>query len=426
VQVKHKTTFNRGSIDLLRFSVIGSVDDGKSTLIGRLLYDSDSILKDQLAAIQASSERRGDEGINLALLTDGLRAEREQGITIDVAYRYFATRKRKFIISDCPGHIEYTRNMVTGASKSHLSILLVDARKGIVEQTKRHTFVASLMNTKHLVLCVNKMDLVEFSEERFEEIKHEFLEFVSKLGIPDIQVIPVAATLGDNVINPSKNMDWYQGSSLLYTLENVHIGGDHNLIEARFPIQRVIRPHNPDFLDFRGYAGRVEGGVFKPGDEVLLLPSELKTRIKKIQSLDCDNITEAYHPMSVVITLEDEMDLSRGDFLTKPNRRPHSTQDLRLIICWFNKSKLRNNGKYLLKHTTNETRCKIQSIEYKVDIETLHRSKEKEIGMNDIAHITVRTSKPLFTDKFKDNKQTGSIIIIDEFSNETLAAGMIV
>jgi sulfate adenylyltransferase subunit 1 len=426
VQVKHKTTFNRGSIDLLRFSVIGSVDDGKSTLIGRLLYDSDSILKDQLAAIQASSERRGDEGLNLALLTDGLRAEREQGITIDVAYRYFATRKRKFIISDCPGHIEYTRNMVTGASKSHLSILLVDARKGIVEQTKRHTFVASLMNTKHLVLCVNKMDLVEFSEERFEEIKHEFLEFVSKLGIPDIQVIPVAATLGDNVINPSKNMDWYQGSSLLYTLENVHIGGDHNLIEARFPIQRVIRPHNPDFLDFRGYAGRVEGGVFKPGDEVLLLPSELKTRIKKIQSLDCDNITEAYHPMSVVITLEDEMDLSRGDFLTKPNRRPHSTQDLRLIICWFNKSKLRNNGKYLLKHTTNETRCKIQSIEYKVDIETLHRSKEKEIGMNDIAHITVRTSKPLFTDKFKDNKQTGSIIIIDEFSNETLAAGMIV
>ncbi len=417
----------RDNIDLLRFSVIGSVDDGKSTLIGRLLYDSKSIFEDQLQAIEESSKKRGDERVNLALLTDGLRAEREQGITIDVAYRYFATPKRKFIIADCPGHIQYTRNMVTGTSNVNLAIVLVDARHGVVEQTKRHTFIASLMNIKHLVLCVNKMDLVDYSEQRFEEIKNEYSAFISKLNIPDVHILPINALDGDNLVDKSQQMSWYEGSTLLYTLENVHLGADHNFIDARFPIQRVIRPQSDTFHDFRGFAGRVEGGVFKPGDDVTLLPSGFRTKIKSIESLGNPKIKEAFHPMSVVMTLEDELDLSRGDMITKANRQPTATQDLSLMICWFNEKKLIPRGKYLLKHTTRDTRCMIKDVQYKVDVHTLHRvDDDKEIGLNDIGKITVRTSKPLFIDAFKSNKNTGSVILVDEFSNETVAAGMIV
>lgn len=415
---------NRANIDLLRFSVIGSVDDGKSTLIGRLLYDSKSIFEDQLQAIEESSKRRGDVGVNLALLTDGLRAEREQGITIDVAYRYFATPNRKFIIADCPGHIQYTRNMVTGTSNVQLAIVMIDARHGVVEQTRRHSFIASLMNIKHVFVCVNKMDLVDYSQERFEEIKAQYLEFISRLDIPDVKMIPISALCGDNIVDKSEHMPWYEGSTLLYSLENVHLAGDHNFVDARYPIQRVIRPQGSDF---RGFAGRIEGGVFKPGDEVVLLPSGFKTKIEAITSFDVKEISEAFYPMSVVVTLEGEHDLSRGDMIVKPNRMPEVTQDLSLMICWFNEKKLNPRGKYLLKHTSKDVRCMVKDVQYKVDITTLHRdSKSSEVGLNDIAKITLRTSKPLFIDEFSKNKSTGSVILIDEFSNETVAAGMIV
>ena len=418
---------NRDNIDLLRFSVIGSVDDGKSTLIGRLLYDSKSIFEDQLQAIEESSKKRGDERVNLALLTDGLRAEREQGITIDVAYRYFTTPKRKFIISDCPGHVQYTRNMVTGTSNVNLAVILIDARHGVVEQTKRHTFIASLMNIKHLVVCVNKMDLVDFKQARFEEIKQEFSSFISKLNIPDIHVLPINALEGDNIVDRSNVMDWYQGNTLLYTLENIHLGADHNFVDARFPIQRVIRPQSGEYHDFRGFAGRVEGGVFKPGDEVYLLPSGFNTKIKSIQSLDNPNISEAFHPMSVVMTLEGEFDLSRGDMISKVNRKPEMTQDISLMICWFNERKLIPKGKYILKHTSRDTRCIIKDVQYKINVHTLHRTEgDEEIGQNDIGKITIRTSKPLCADSFNTNKNTGSVILVDEFSNETVAAGMII
>lgn len=420
------TNLNRDNIDLLRFSVIGSVDDGKSTLIGRLLYDSKSIFEDQLKAIEESSKKRGDERINLALLTDGLKAEREQGITIDVAYRYFATPKRKFIIADCPGHIQYTRNMVTGTSSANLAIVLIDARHGVVEQTKRHTFVSSLMNVKHLIVCVNKMDLVDYSEERFEEIKKDYEKFISKLNIPDVQIVPISALDGDNIVDKSQNMPWYGGSSLLYSLENVHIGADNNFVDARFPIQRVIRPQSVENPDFRGVAGRIEGGVFKPGDEVLLLPSGFATQILSISSLDEKDIKEAFSPMSVVMTLEGEHDISRGDMITKTNRKPTVSQDLDLMICWFNEKPLIPGGKYLLKHSVKELRCMVKDVQYKVDIETLHKSEDTKISLNDIGKITVRTSKPLFYDSFVQNKNTGSVILIDEFTNETVAAGMIV
>lgn len=419
-------SLKRDNIDLLRFSVIGSVDDGKSTLIGRLLYDSKSIFEDQLQAIEESSKKRGDQRVNLALLTDGLKAEREQGITIDVAYRYFATPKRKFIIADCPGHIQYTRNMVTGTSNVNLSIVLVDAREGLVEQTKRHTFIANLMGVKHLVLCVNKMDLVDYSEERFRQVKEDYLSFVSKLDIPDVQIFPISALDGDNIVDKSQKLSWYQGTTLLYYLENVHLGADHNFVDARYPVQRVIRPQSDKYQDFRGFAGRVEGGVFKPGDEVFLLPSGFSTRIKSIESYDKEMIDEAFYPMSVVMTLEDEFDLSRGDMITKSNRKPEVTQDLSLMICWFNEKKLNHNGKYILRHTSKETKCLVKEVQYKVDIHNLHRFEDdKEVGLNDIAKITLRTSRPLIVDKFKDNKLTGAVILIDEFSNETVAAGMI-
>lgn len=420
-------TLKRDDIDILRFSVIGSVDDGKSTLIGRLMYDSKSIFEDQLQAIEESSKKRGDERINLALLTDGLKAEREQGITIDVAYRYFATPKRKFIISDCPGHIQYTRNMVTGTSNVNLSIVLVDARHGVVEQTRRHTFIASLMQVKHLVLCVNKMDLVGFSQERYEHIKKDYLDFVSKLDIPDITVLPISALDGDNIVDRSTNMDWYEGSTLLYKLENVYLGSDHNFVDCRFPVQRVIRPQSNEYHDYRGFAGRIEGGVFKAGDEVTLLPSGFNSKIKQISTFEGE-VAEAFHPMSVCITLEDEYDLSRGDMIVKPNNKPNVTQDIDLMICWLDQfSDLKPRGKYILKHTTKDVRCMVKEVKYKVDIQTLHRVEGNEnIGMNDIGRISLRASQPLFVDDFKKNRLTGSVILIDEHSHNTVAAGMLI
>ncbi len=414
------------NMDLLRFTTAGSVDDGKSTLIGRLLYDSKSIFKDQMEAVEKASKSLGDEHVNLALLTDGLRAEREQGITIDVAYRYFATPKRKFIIADTPGHIQYTRNMVTGASTANLAIILVDARMGILEQTCRHSFIASLLQIKHLILCVNKMDLVDYDEEVYNKIVKEFDDFSSKLEIQDIRYIPISALKGDNVVDKSENMPWYKGSSLLYTLEHVHIASDHNFVDCRFPVQRVIRPQSEKFPDFRGYAGRIEGGIFKPGDEVIALPSGFTTKIKTIE-LFTEQLEEAFPPQSVVMTLEDDIDISRGDMIAKPNNQPKTGQDIDLMVCWLNEKGLIPGGKYTLKHTTKEARCIIRDIHYTVDINTLHKNEEnKNIGLNDIGRISIRTTKPLFYDSYKNNRYTGSIILIDEATNETVGAGMII
>lgn len=413
-------------MDLLRFTTAGSVDDGKSTLIGRLLYDSKAIFEDQLEAIERTSEQRGKGYVDLSLLTDGLRAEREQGITIDVAYRYFATPKRKFIIADTPGHIQYTRNMVTGASTANLAIILVDARNGVVEQTCRHAFIASLLQIKHIILCINKMDLVNFKQEVFEKIKADFTDFSSKLLVPDIQYIPISALLGDNVVDKSENMDWYKGGTLLYTLENVNLGSDFNHIDSRFPVQYVIRPQNDAFHDFRGYAGRVEGGVFKPGDEVLALPSGFTTKIKTIETMD-GKLEEAYAPMSVTMTLEDDIDISRGDMIVKPTNQPKVGQDVDVMICWLNEKKLQPNGKYTIRHTTKEARCIVKDVRYKVNINTLHRIEDdKTIGLNDIGRIQIRTTQPLFFDSYQKNRSTGSIILIDEFTNETVGAGMII
>ncbi|MEM9399786.1 MAG: sulfate adenylyltransferase subunit CysN [Verrucomicrobiota bacterium] len=414
-------------MDLLRFTTAGSVDDGKSTLIGRLLYDSKGIFEDQLEAIEQTSKARGDENINLALLTDGLRAEREQGITIDVAYRYFATPRRKFIIADTPGHIQYTRNMVTGASTADLAIILIDARNGVVEQTCRHSFIASLLRIKHLVVCVNKMDLVDFNEERFNEIVDHFQKFASRLQIPDIQFIPISALHGDNVVDKSDNMPWYQGASLLYTLETVYIGSDHNHVDARFPVQTVIRPHSDEYHDFRGFAGRVASGVFKPGDEVIAMPSGFSSKIKNIHTYD-GNIQEAFSPMSVAITLEDEIDISRGDIIAKPNNQPEVGQDIDLMICWFDdKKKLQPRGKYILRHTTKETKCMVKEVRYKVNINTLHKIEDDHaFDLNEIGRISIRTQTPLFYDSYKKNRQTGSVILVDEFTNNTVAAGMII
>lgn len=412
-------------MELLRFSTAGSVDDGKSTLIGRMLYDSKSIFEDQYEALEASSKKKGEANVNLALLTDGLRSEREQGITIDVAYRYFATPKRKFIIADTPGHIQYTRNMVTGASTSNLSIILIDARKGIIEQTYRHTFIASLLRIPHVVFCINKMDLVDYSEEVFEKIKKETEAFISKLGIKDINFIPISALKGDNVVNKSENMDWYQGGTLLYLLENIHIGSDHNHVDCRFPVQYVIRPQTDEFHDYRGYAGRVAGGVFRPGDRVVALPSGFGSTIKSIDTMD-GPIEDAFAPMSVTLTLEDEIDISRGDMIVRENNQPNVTQDLDIMVCWLNEKPLQVRGKYAIKHTSNDVRCIVKEVKYKVDINTLHRLEDdKVIKMNDIGRISIRTTKVLFTDEYKRNRNTGSLIIIDEATNETVGAGMI-
>jgi len=420
------TTSGYLDMDLLRFTTAGSVDDGKSTLIGRLMYDTKSIFEDQIDAIEKSSHSRGDEHVNLALLTDGLKAEREQGITIDVAYRYFATPKRKFIIADTPGHIQYTRNMVTGASTANLAIILIDARKGVIEQTKRHSFIASLLQIKHIIVCVNKMDLVDYSETVFEDIKNHFLSFEAKLDIPDIRFIPISALNGDNVVDRSKNMDWYGGSTLLWNLENVQIATDRNFIDGRMPVQWVIRPQSDEYHDYRGYAGTVSGGVFRKGDNVTVLPSGFSSKIKSINTMSGE-LKEAYPPMSVALTLEDEIDISRGDMIAKPNNQPESSQSVDMMICWLNTKKMQVGGKYLIKHTTNEAKCIIKDIRYKINIDTLERYQEDNIfEVNDIGRISVKTAKPLFFDSYRKNRITGSVILIDEFTNETVGAGMII
>lgn len=412
--------------ELLRFTTAGSVDDGKSTLIGRLLYDSKSIFEDQYEAVKTTSEKRGEEGVNLALLTDGLKAEREQGITIDVAYRYFSTPKRKFIIADTPGHIQYTRNMVTGASTANVALILIDARNGIVEQTRRHAFIASLLQIPHLIICINKMDLVDYAQDVYDKIKDEFAAFSYKLDVKDVHFIPMSALNGDNVVEPSDKMTWYQGGTLLYALENVHIGSDHNFIDCRFPVQYVIRPYTDEFHDYRGYAGRVSGGVFKKGDKVMLLPTGFTSTIAKIDTYDGE-VDEAHAPMSVTLLLEDDYDLSRGDMIVRENNQPEVTQDIEVMVCWFSDRPLQVRGKYALQHTTQDARCIVKDIRYKLDINTLHRNEEdKVIKMNDIARVQLRTTKPLFVDAYRRNRNTGSLIFIDEGTNETVGAGMII
>ncbi|SHI67165.1 sulfate adenylyltransferase subunit 1 [Mesonia phycicola] len=411
---------------LLRFTTAGSVDDGKSTLIGRLLYDSKSIFEDQIEAVETSSKKKGHEGVDLAMFTDGLKDEREQGITIDVAYRYFTTPKRKFIIADTPGHIQYTRNMVTGASTANAAIILIDARHGVIEQTKRHTFIASLLQIPHIIVCINKMDLVDFSEENYNNIVSQFEEFSSKLLIKDVRYIPISALLGDNVVNRSENMDWYKGSPLLHELETLHISSDLNKIDARFPVQTVLRPQREGFIDFRGYAGRVASGIFRPNDEVTILPSGFTSKVKGIHTLDGD-LEEAFAPMSVAITLQDDIDVSRGDMIVKTNNQPEAKQDVEAMLCWLNTDEAKPRAKYTIMHTSNEQKAIIKEVVYKIDINTYDRNKEdKSLKMNDIGRVKLRTTKPLMTDDYRENRITGSIILIDESTNETVAAGMII
>ena len=413
-------------MDLLRFTTAGSVDDGKSTLIGRLLYDSKNIFDDQIEAVEESSRRRGDENINLALLTDGLKAEREQGITIDVAYRYFATPKRKFIIADTPGHIQYTRNMVTGASTANLAIILVDARKGIVEQTCRHAFIANLLRIQHVIVAINKMDLVEYSESVYETIVESFKSFSSRLdNFIDVTFIPISALHGDNVVDRSNNMPWYPGSTLLYHLESVYIGSDQNHVQARFPVQWVIRPHSDEHHDFRGYAGRVAGGVFKPGDEVQILPSGFSSEIESIHTAN-GSIDEAFAPLSCSLLLKENIDISRGDMIVKVNSPPDRGQDIEAMLCWFSEKKMVVRGKYSLRHTTKEVKAIVSNLQYKININTLRKVEEEDdFSMNEIGRVTIRTSAPIYYDSYKNNRTTGSFILVDDMTNETVAAGMI-
>jgi len=412
-------------MELLRFTTAGSVDDGKSTLIGRLLYDSKSIFVDQIEAVEKSSRNKGLEHIDLSLLTDGLRDEREQGITIDVAYRYFATPKRKFIIADTPGHVQYTRNMVTGASTANLALILIDARNGVIEQTSRHSFIASLLKIPHLIVCVNKMDLVDYDQAVFDRICEEYSNFAAKLEVSDIRFIPISALHGDNVVNRSTKMDWYDGATLLNTLETIHIGSDQNHIDCRFPVQTVIRPHSDEHHDFRGYAGRVAGGVFKPGDEVIALPSGFTSKIKDIYDSDV-LVEEAFAPMSVTMTLEDDIDVGRGDMIVRVNNQPEISQDLDIMLCWLNPKPPVPGAKYILLHCQNEARAIIKEIVYKVDINTLHRdTDDQNIQMNDIARVRLRTTKPILFDGYRRNRNTGSLILVAEGTNETVAAGMV-
>jgi bifunctional enzyme CysN/CysC len=416
-------------MDILRLATAGSVDDGKSTLIGRLLFDSKSIFEDQIEAVERTSRDRGEEYTNLALLTDGLRAEREQGITIDVAYRYFATPKRKFIIADTPGHIQYTRNMVTGASTADLAIILIDARKGLLEQSRRHAFLTTLLRVPHLVLAVNKMDLIDYDQETFERIKDEFTSFAAKLSVGDLTFIPISALHGDNVVDRSANMPWYDGPSLLHHLENLHIASDRNLIDVRFPVQYVIRPQastDPELHDYRGYAGQVAGGVLKPGDEVMHLPSGLTTRIKRIDTFD-GPVDEAYPPMSVTLLLEDDIDISRGDLICRPHNRPQVTQDIDAMICWMSDERtLTPRTKLVIKHTTRTARAMVKELNYRLDVNTLHRHEDVErLELNEIGRVTLRVTQPLFADAYGRNRATGGFILIDESTNATLAAGMI-
>ncbi|MFT5203679.1 MAG: bifunctional enzyme CysN/CysC [Candidatus Aldehydirespiratoraceae bacterium] len=413
-------------MEMLRFATAGSVDDGKSTLIGRLLYDTKTIFEDQMEAVERASIQMGAEHTNLALLTDGLRAEREQGITIDVAYRYFATPKRKFIIADTPGHTQYTRNMVTGASTADLAIVLLDARKGVLEQSKRHSFLASLLRIPHLVLAVNKMDLVDYSEERFEEVKNEYRDFAAKLDIADLTFIPVSALHGDNVVDRSANMAWYEGPSLLHHLEEVHIASDRNLIDTRFPVQYVIRPQSAEYHDYRGYAGTMAGGVLRPGDDVIVLPSGFQSTVKSIETIT-GNLDEAFAPMAVTVRLNDEIDISRGDMIVRPNNVPENSQDIDAMVSWMNeKAPLSPNSKLIIKHTTRVTKAIVKDVAYMLDINTLHRNESAgELKLNEIGRVKLRTQQPLFFDEYRRNRETGSFILIDEVTNVTVGAGMI-
>ncbi len=414
-------------MDLLRFATAGSVDDGKSTLIGRLLFDTKTIFADQLEAVELASASRGDEYTNLALLTDGLRAEREQGITIDVAYRYFATPKRKFIIADTPGHIQYTRNMVTGASTADLALILVDARKGLVEQSRRHAFLTSLLRVPHLVLCINKMDLVDWDKSIYDKIADEFTSFAAKLEIGDLTIIPVSALNGDNIASRSENSPWYEGPSLLHHLEHVHIASDRNLVDVRFPVQYVIRPQSTTVTDYRGYAGQVASGVLKPGDEVLVLPSGLTSTIAGIDTAD-GPVDEAFPPMSVTVRLNDEIDISRGDMICRPHNAPAVAQDIEAMVCWMDETApLRVGGKYAIKHTTRSARTVVRGLQYRLDVNTLHRDDTAgELQLNEIGRVRLRTTVPLLADEYRRNRTTGGFILIDESTNRTVAAGMII
>jgi bifunctional enzyme CysN/CysC len=416
-------------MEMLRLATAGSVDDGKSTLIGRLLYDSKAIFGDQLEAVERTSRERGDVHTDLALLTDGLRAEREQGITIDVAYRYFATPKRKFIIADTPGHIQYTRNMVTGASTADLALILIDARKGVLEQSRRHAFLSSLLGIPHLVLCINKMDLVGWSEERFEEIKADFRSFAMKLEVSDLAFIPVSALLGDNIVDRSANMPWYEGSSLLHHLEEVHIASDRNLIDARFPVQYVIRPQNQTdhaTHDYRAYAGQVAGGVMRPGDDVVVLPSGFTSTVASIDTAD-GPVEAAIAPMSVAVRLTDDIDVSRGDMIARVKNQPYVGQDIEAMVCWLSESSsLAQGAKLAIKHTTRWARALVKDLQYRLDINTLHRDERAgELSLNEIGRVTLRTTQPLLFDEYRRNRTTGSFILVDETTQTTVAAGMI-
>ena len=411
--------------DMLRFATAGSVDDGKSTLIGRLLYDSKAIFSDQLEAVEKASAAKGDDYVNLALLTDGLRAEREQGITIDVAYRYFATPRRKFVIADTPGHIQYTRNMVTGASTADLAIVLVDARKGLVEQSRRHAFIATLLRVPHLVLAVNKMDLVGYSQDVFDAISDEFTRFAAKLDITDLTVVPISALHGDGIVSRSPNMPWHEGPSLLHHLERVHVSSDRNLIDVRFPVQYVIRPQSVDHPDYRGYAGTVASGILRAGDPVMVLPSGRTSRVAAIETID-GPVVEAFPPMAVTVRLTDDVDISRGDMICRPGNAPEPRQDLDAMVCWMADKPLRRGQKLAIKHTTRTARAMVKELHYRLDVNTLHRDESAvELGLNDVGRVTLRTTQPLFADPYRRNRATGGFILIDESTNATVAAGMV-
>ncbi len=412
-------------MDLLRFATAGSVDDGKSTLIGRLLLDSKSIFEDQLEAVESSSQAKGYDYTDLALLTDGLRSEREQGITIDVAYRYFATPNRKFIIADTPGHIQYTRNMVTGASTADLGLVLVDARQGLTEQSRRHAVLLSLLRVPHLVLAINKMDLVDYSQEIYEKIHAEFKQFATKLNIPDLEVIPISALKGDNVVDRSEKMSWYSGPTLLHHLEHVHVASDRDLMDTRFPVQFVVRPKSDDYHDYRGYAGQVAGGVLKPGDEVVVLPSGMTSTIAGIDLFD-QELDEAFPPMSVTVRLADDVDVSRGDMIARIKNAPTPAQDIDAMVCWMTNKPLQPRQKLAIKHTTRTGRTMVKDIQYRLDVNTLHRDQDtKELGLNEIGRVTLRTTVPLLCDPYSKNRTTGSFILIDEQTGVTVGAGMI-
>jgi bifunctional enzyme CysN/CysC len=412
-------------VDILRLATAGSVDDGKSTLIGRLLYDTKSVFTDQIESVERASRDRGDDYVNLALLTDGLRAEREQGITIDVAYRYFATPRRKFIVADTPGHIQYTRNMVTGASTADLALILVDARKGLLEQSRRHAFLATLLHVPHLVLCVNKMDLVDYSEDVFSRIRADFAQFATKLDVGDLTVIPVSALVGDNIVSRSAAMSWYEGPSLLHHLENVHVASDRNLIDVRFPVQYVIRPQSDQHRDYRGYAGQVAGGVLRAGDEVMVLPSGFTTTIASIETAD-GPVEEAFPSMSVTVRLTDEIDVSRGDMICRVHNAPSVTQDVDAMVCWMDDVPMRPGQKFAIKHTTRSARAMVKDLQYRLDVNSLHRDMAADhLGLNDIGRVRLRTTQPLLCDEYRRNRSTGGFVLIDEATNRTVGAGMV-